>query len=148
MEHELTIILIWAIIVTTTLVILVAFLVKLRRTHDMDIRKMKEDISKERDDAVDQSRRVLKGKIGEQISPLLPDFYEKYEPSDARFLGSPIDFVIFKNMSIFKEEKQPIEVILLDVKTGKSSLSPLQNAIKKAVEEGRVEFDVLKPRIE
>ena len=51
-------------------------------------------------------------------------------------------------MSIFKEEKKPIEVILLDVKTGKSGLSTLQNAIKKAVEEGRVEFDVLKPRIE
>jgi len=148
MEHELTIILIWAIIVTITLAILATFLVKLQRTHDMDIRKMKENISKERADAVETSRSVLKGKIGEQISPLLPDFYEKYEPSDARFLGSPIDFVIFKNMSIFKEEKQPIEVILLDVKTGKSSLSPLQNAIKKAVEEGRVEFDVLKPRIE
>ena len=148
MEHEITIILIWAIIVTITLGLIVILVVKLRRKHDKDIRDMENRISKERDDAVETSRSVLKGKIGEQISPLLPDFYEKYEPSDARFLGSPIDFVIFKNMSIFQEEKQPIEVILLDVKTGKSGLSLLQKAIKKAVEEGRVEFDVLKPRIE
>ena len=147
MEHEFTMILIWAIIVTIALVFLVVLVIKFQQKHDKDIMKMEQRIFYERRDAVDTSRRVLKGQIGEQMSPLLPDFYEKYEPSDARFLGSPIDFVIFKNMSIFKEEKQPIEVILLDVKTGKSGLSPLQKAIEKAVEEGRVEFDVLRPRI-
>ena len=147
MEHELTMVFIWAIIVTITLGFLVVLFLKLGRKHDKDIMRMEERISDERKNAVETSRSVLKGKIGEQISPLLPEFYSKYEPADARFIGSPIDFVIFKNMSKFRDEKLPIEVILMDVKIGSSSLSPLQNAIKKAIEDGRVVFDVLKPSI-
>jgi len=146
MEHETLSILIWAMIVTITLGILVILVIRLRQKHGQDIQAMKESISKEKQDSLDQSRHVLKGKIGEQISPLLPEFYSKYEPADARFLGSPIDYVIFKNMSKFQnKESEPIEIILLDVKTGKSGLSPLQNAIKNAVENGEVKFDVLKP---
>ena len=150
---EFEIILVWAIIVTITLGIIVTFLVKLRKTHEDDIRKMEQRITKERTDAVDSSRNTLKGTISEQISPLLPEFYSKYEPSDARFLGSPVDFVIFKNMSKFdkktKDEENPIEVVLLDIKTGKyAGLNPLQKSIKKAVEERRVSFDVIKLNIE
>jgi len=152
MEHEFAMVLLWAVIVTITLGILVMLVLKLGQKHDLDIRKMEASITKERKDATDQARNILKGKIGEQISPLLPDFYSKYEPSDARFLGSPIDFVIFKNMSKFdkikKDTENPIEVILMDVKTGKKGLEPLQTAIKRAVEDGRVEFDVLRPKIE
>ena len=148
MEHEFTMILIWAIIVTVTLGFLVILVLKLQRKHEKDIMKMEQRISDEREDAVETSRNVLKGKIGEQMSPLLPEFYSKYEPADARFIGSPIDYVIFKNMSKFRDEKFPIEVILMDVKTGSSGLSTLQNAIKKAIEDGRVKFDVLKPSIE
>ena len=37
-----------------------------------------------------------------------------------------------------------IEVVLLDVKTGKSNLSGVQRAIKKAIEEKRVKFEVLR----
>ena len=99
MEHEFTMVLIWAIIVTITLGFLAILIVKLRQKHDKDIMKMEQRISDERKDAVETSRNVLKGKIGEQMSPLLPEFYSKYEPADARFIGSPIDYVIFKNMS-------------------------------------------------
>jgi len=148
MEHELTMVLIWAIIVTITLGFLVILMVKLRQKHDQDIRKMEESISKQRKDAADGSRSTLKGLIGEQMAPLLPEFYSKYELADARFIGNPIDYVIFRNMSKFDDEKLPIEVVLMDVKTGKSGLKPLQNAIKKAIEDGRVKFDVLKPNIE
>jgi predicted Holliday junction resolvase-like endonuclease len=41
----------------------------------------------------------LKGKIAEQIAPLMPGFLAKYNPADARFIGSPIDYLIFRNMS-------------------------------------------------
>jgi len=148
MEHELTMVLIWAIIVTVTLGFLAILMVKLRQKHDKDMKKIEKRILDERKDAVETSRGTLKGLIGEQMSPLLPEFYSKYEPGDARFLGSPIDYIIFRNMSKFDKEKIPIEVVLMDVKTGKSGMSPLQNAIKKAIEDGRVKFDVLKPNIE
>jgi len=120
-------ILVWAIIMTITLGILVVILLNLKKKHDHDIRDKENEINEinftiekerleqqeqtkatvivERKDAVETSRSSLKGKISEQMSPLFPEFYSKYEPSDARFLGSPIDFVIFRNMSKF--DKKP-----------------------------------------
>ena len=142
-------IVIWAIVVSIIVMILAIRQRRIKRRYEDDIRFMKESISRERDDAVQRSRSTLKGKIGEQMSPLFPEFYSKYEPADARFLGSPIDYIIFKNMGKFsKDKKELIEVILLDVKIGSSTLSPLQNAIKRAVKDGRIDFDVLTPKIE
>lgn len=63
---------------------------------------------------------MLKGKIGEQLAPLLPDFLELCNPSDARFIGSPIDYLIFRNMTREAGEERPLEIVLLDIKTGKS----------------------------
>ena len=165
---EIELILVWAIIVTVGLVILLLFLIRnhlkyenkleaikftIEKERAEQIEKLKTTIKLERTSAVDTSRSSLKGKISEQMSPLFPEFYSKYEPSDARFLGSPIDFVIFRNMSKFdkktKDEENPIEVVLLDIKTGKyAGLNPLQKSIKKAVEEKRVSFDVIEPNIE
>ena len=152
MEYEV-VVFIWAIIVTVTLLILVTFLIRLRKTHENDIRKMEQSIGKEREDAKESSRHILKGKIGEQMSPLFPEFYSKYEPSDARFLGSPIDYVIFKDMSKFnkktKAEDIPVDVVLVEIKAGKNkTLSELEKSIQMAVEEGRVSFDVIKLNIE
>jgi len=121
-------------------------IVKWKTEYESDVQQRIEDAKK---DSLIQSRSTLKGKIGEQMAPLLPEFTEKYEPSDARFIGSPIDYLIFKNMSRFpNNENNPIEIVLMDVKTGKSTTTPLQNAIKEAITNGRVSFDVLKPEIE
>ncbi|MDG7008356.1 MAG: hypothetical protein JRN06_08965 [Nitrososphaerota archaeon] len=38
------------------------------------------------------------GKIAEQMAPLLPGFLAKYNPVEARLTGSPIDYLIFRNM--------------------------------------------------
>ena len=67
---------------------------------------------------MDTSGAVLKGKIAEQMAPLLPGFLAKYNPADARFIGSPIDHLIFRNMSQGDDSEEPIEIVLLDVKTG------------------------------
>jgi len=45
----------------------------------------------------------------------LPEF--NYNPTDARFLGSPVDFVVFNGLS----GDSPEEVVFLEVKTGKAS---------------------------
>lgn len=97
-------------------------------------------IDDERTDALNKSRNVLKGKIGEHMAPLLKEFYEKYKPSEARFMGAPVDYIIFKN----KDGEKPIEVILLDVKTGKAALNKDQKRIKDAVEHNRVGFEILR----
>jgi predicted Holliday junction resolvase-like endonuclease len=101
-------------------------------------------IEENRADAVDTSRAVLKGKIAEQLAPFLPGFLARYNPADARFIGSPIDYLIFRNMNKGDESDDPIDIVLLDVKTGKAGLSHVQRKIEEAVAGKRVRFDVLR----
>jgi predicted Holliday junction resolvase-like endonuclease len=120
-----------------------------RETYEAKLNEWKatelmKTVEVERADAVDTSRAVLKGKIAEQIAPLLPGFLAKYNPADARFIGSPIDYLIFRNMSKGDDSDDPIEIVLLDVKTGKSGLNGVQKKIEAAAAEKRVSFDVLR----
>jgi predicted Holliday junction resolvase-like endonuclease len=101
-------------------------------------------IEENRADAVDTSRAVLKGKIAEQIAPLLPGFLAKYNAADARFIGSPIDYLIFRNMSKGDDTEDPVDIVLLDIKTGKAGLNGIQKKIEAAVAAKRFSFDVLR----
>ena len=93
--------------------------------------------------SVDQSRNTLKGQIGEQMAPMLPGF--PYLPADARFLGDPIDYVVFNGRSNWGNNgisEQELEIVFLEVKHSQSKLTPVQRAIAMAVEQGRVRFEV------
>lgn len=95
--------------------------------------------------SVNQSRAVLKGKMAEQVAPLLPGF--TYWPADARFLGDPIDYVIFDGYSACKDDLtdgRDIEIVMLDIKHGKSVLSREQRRIADAIMAGRVRFEVVR----
>ena len=98
---ELELLLTWAVITTIFLIIIVGVLIKLQKKHEGDVEKMKQSIQKTVDKSLDKQRSTTKGQINEQVAPFMPEFSEKYDASDSRFLGSPIDFVIFKNMSKF-----------------------------------------------
>jgi len=100
-------------------------------------------IAEARRESVERSRSTLKGRIAEQMAPLLPGF--RYAPADARFLGDPVDYVVFSGytgMRDAEESGEGMEVVLLEVKQGGSALSPSQKAIAACVEEGRVRFEV------
>jgi len=95
-----------------------------------------------RHDAIKRSKRTLLGKLWEQVSPYLPKF--PFRPSDMKFLGAPIDFIVFDGAS----ENDIKQVIFLEVKTGDSKLSTQERKLKKAIEEGKVtwkQFNVDKP---
>ena len=120
-----------------------------RETYEAKLNEWKatelmKTVEEERADAVDTSRAVLKGKIAEQIAPLLPGFLVKYNPADARFIGSPIDYLIFKGMSKGKDSDEPVEIVLLDVKTGNAGLNGTQKKIQAATAEKRVSFETLR----
>ncbi len=104
-----------------------------------------EQEQKLRRDVASRSRSVLKGKIAEQIVPLLRDVFP-YDPSDARFLGAPIDYVIFHGYTRVKENHtdEPITVILADIKTGDARLSRTEKKIREAVEAGRVRWETIR----
>lgn len=99
--------------------------------------------------SVNTSRAVLKGKMAEQLAPILPTF--PYLPSDAKFLGDPIDYVIFKGYSDFKDNQgaaEQIEIIFVDIKTGRARLNKGQQAIAKAIENGRVRFETIRIQLD
>ena len=88
-----------------------------------------------RKDAVKKSRAVLGGLAGEQVAPFLPGF--PCNPADARFVGKPVDFVAFPGAADGDEIK---EILLIEVKSGESSLSKRERQIKACVEAGRVRY--------
>ena len=95
-----------------------------------------------RKDSVNRSRSTLKGKIAEQMAPLLPAF--GFLPADARFIGSPVDYIIFDGLSAVADERgSSIRIVFMDVKHGSSTLTRTQRVIKKAVEERAVAWQTL-----
>src|SRR5437867_5849395 len=107
---------------------------QVKEEDQKELQRVREEDEKKRKNSLDTSRDVLKGKIGEQMAPLLPEFRNRYNPADARFIGSPIDYIIFKNLSkVDSAEEAPLEIIFVDVKTGKSALTKAQQMIEDAV---------------
>ena len=84
--------------------------------------------SKVRKDAIKRSRSVIGGQLAEQVAPFLPGF--PCHPGDARFIAFP-------GMT---EDNEVHEVLLIEVKTGKSNLSGREREVKRAVAEGRVRY--------
>lgn len=107
--------------------------------------KHKDEIEKARKQSVDNSRHTIKGQIAEQMAPLLQGF--PYQPSDSRFIGDPIDYLVFKGYTDLRDKhmlNDDFEVVIVDVKYNTASLSPGQRAIAKAIENGKVRFEVIK----
>jgi predicted Holliday junction resolvase-like endonuclease len=108
-------------------------------------------VRRERHDALARGRATLRGQVAEQLAPLLPDF--PYEPEDARFLGAPIDYVVFAGLSDEEGDDQgesdgdpdhDVEIVFLEVKTGNARLSEREARIRDAVRAGRVRFETLR----
>src|SRR2546429_9143383 len=79
-----------------------------------------------RKNAVERSLAVTAGKVHEQLIPYLPEF--GFNPKDARFLGSPVDLVVFDGLA----DGAVRRVVFLEVKTGSSGGAPL-NARERQV---------------
>ncbi len=95
--------------------------------------------------SVNTSRAVLKGKMAEQLAPIMPEF--QYLPSDAKFLGDPVDYVVFDGYTDLRDgEGRPedIEVVLIDIKSGGARLTKGQQAIAQAIAQGRVRFETVR----
>ncbi|MFC2039667.1 Holliday junction resolvase-like protein [Chloroflexota bacterium] len=93
--------------------------------------------------AVTQSRAILGGKFTEQMAPFLPEF--RYDPTEARFIGSPVDFLVFPGLA----SGEPREVVILEIKSGKAAaLTPAQRKICKLIEDGMVRWEVIQKNYE
>ena len=124
-------------------ILLVYFYFKVKIRIEVQ-RCLQEKVDQIKKETLERSRAVLKGKISEQLITLMPSF--PYEPADARFLGSPIDYIIFDGYTQLKDRKEgKIKIVFLDVKKGKDAkLTRVEKAIEEAVKNKRVEFFTLK----
>lgn len=103
------------------------------------------ELQKEIDKSVNKSRTILRGKSLEQFAPFSNEL-KAYSPTDFRFIGSPFDYIIIDGAGEVSDGiKENIEgLIIADIKTGNSTLTKLQKAIKRAVEEGRIRWMTIK----
>lgn len=87
-----------------------------------------------RSDAAKRSRAVRDGYRIEQLLPLSTDW--PYSPDDARFIGAPIDYLVFDGL----DEGDLREVVFVEVKSGQSPLSAREKQVRDAIADGRVAF--------
>jgi predicted Holliday junction resolvase-like endonuclease len=99
-----------------------------------------EDLEEARRDAARRSRAVRGGRAAEQLAPLHEGFAGRFDPADARFLGAPVDFVVFDGLAggLLRQ------VVLVEVKTGRGRLNGNERQVREAVAEGRVGYELLR----
>jgi predicted Holliday junction resolvase-like endonuclease len=97
---------------------------------------MTEKFEKKEKDVKMAQRNKLKGSISENMAPFLPDFPPDLKASEARFLGSPVDLIVFKGL----DDKNVSEVVFVEVKTGQARLNPNEKSLKQAIDEKRVRY--------
>lgn len=123
------------ITITTMIVFLIISFVGYLIGTFLENKRWQEEVPFIRGDAVKKSRSVLTGQFSEQLAPYLPGF--KYKPTEVRFIGKPIDFIVFAGL----DEKDPQEIIFVEVKSQNAKMSPVENKLRKIVEEKKVRWE-------
>lgn len=95
-----------------------------RSSHEREVRR----------DAIQRSQAVVTGKVTEQLLPYLPGF--EFNPKDVRFLGSPVDLVVFDGLSNGQLER----VVFVEVKTGEATLTKRERQLRETILARRVEW--------
>lgn len=76
--------------------------------------------------------------MNEKIAPILPNFPYNYK--DLMFMGKWVDYIVFDGLS----EWYVHQIVLLELKSGKSRLNKNEKLIKDAVDKGKVKYKVLR----
>lgn len=127
------------LIIISSLVLLFFVLYAWEKSKNIRLIKKHEiEIKESRKEAVKRSRSTIEGQVFEQLVPHFPEW--AHTPSEARFLGSPLDFIVFDGMST----GNPKKIIFVEIKTGKSETTPLQNKLKKIIKDKKVEWEIIK----
>ena len=82
--------------------------------------------------------RIQEGNIQQPVLPTMRDF--KWTVPDSKFLGDPIDLIVFNGLSVNKVKS----INFIEVKSGKARLNNHQKAIRDAIEEQKVSYKVFK----
>jgi predicted Holliday junction resolvase-like endonuclease len=95
-----------------------------------------------RQDAIARSKAVIVGKVTEHVAPWLPVF--PYNPKDARFVGSPVDMIVFDGADSDDVQR----IIFLEIKSNTAGLTKRQRQIRDVIASHRVEWQELRVPVE
>lgn len=101
-----------------------------------------ESEAKIRQDAINRSYAVNLGKITEHLVPFHQAFLSQFNPKDARFIGSPIDLIVFDGYS---EKNDEIVIYFVEIKSGNARLTDTQKKIKESVKNAQVRWAEINP---
>lgn len=91
-----------------------------------------------RQDAISKSQSIMMGKTLEHLIPFFPEF--KWNPRDARFLGSPTDLIVFDGLS----EGHLRQIVFVEIKTNTSQLNEREKQIRDIVGKGLVKWEEIR----
>src|SRR5213595_4051398 len=91
-----------------------------------------------REDAVQRSLAVTAGKVHEQLVPYLPEF--GFNPKDARFLGIPVDLLVFDGL----DDGELRRVVFVEIKTGDSALTGRERQVRDVVRASQVVWEEIR----
>jgi predicted Holliday junction resolvase-like endonuclease len=108
------------------------------REAEIELKRWKEEEeSRIREDAAQRSASVKLGRSLEQLIPVKLASEMGLDLEDFRFLGSPVDYLVFGGLSAGK----PSEILFVEVKSSpKAPLSDREKLVKHLVDEKRVRF--------
>ena len=81
-----------------------------------------------RSDIANNQRANIKGKVAETFAPFLYGF--PFKPSECKFLGAPIDYVVFEGL----DDRNIKGIHFLEVKSDTAKLSKHQKHIKDLID--------------
>ncbi|MDP8011387.1 MAG: Holliday junction resolvase-like protein [Thermoplasmata archaeon] len=111
----------------------------IRKEYELKFDQWKNEYSEKiKSDTLKRSQDVLKGKVTEQLFPYFQSF--PYDPRDAKFIGSPIDLIVFSGL---REKDYVDEIVFIEIKTGKSKKSNAEKAVEDAVLNKRISFKTI-----
>ena len=134
MEHEFTLVLIWAVIVTVTLGMLFTFLIKLRRKHDADMDAMSEELNQKQTKAYNIGQSGIRG----ELNQILGAFAILNEYKQLASISS-----VSKQFSIDLLGIKEDSIDFIEVKSAGTKLSPPERNVKKLIDEKKVNYRVI-----
>jgi predicted Holliday junction resolvase-like endonuclease len=96
------------------------------------------DLEAARKHSVATSKGTTRGLAAEHLAPFFPEMVEQFAAGDWRFLGSPVDFVVFDGLGGDDVER----LVLVEVKSGNDvRLNARQAHLRAAVHAGLVRLE-------
>ena len=142
MDQTLTLIVGIAIGALFCLIVCYLYILNLKLKQEKEIlQKVKET----RKDSTKRQRAIIKGDVSERVVPFLTE-KTGCLATELKHLGSPIDWIGFQGIDDDPKNKE-ITIKLFEVKTGKRiswDSKGREKAIRDAVREGRVEWELIK----